>query len=283
MLTHALDMILQVAFLLLGRLGIHVFLVGHERHLRIDDGILSLRIVEDHVGLHLLARLVILQRAPHLVAQPCLHLIVDTLRESLTGQQVTEDDLTHVAAHLIVATQHVSQSLRLLTKLLGLLHHLQHLFTERSRVGRTLLLGLIDSLLHVGDGILQGLGDTRHRLRVLLLQFRGTGLHQLLRHVLQLLAGRTELLLELLVAPFQFLSHLLAHQFEFPALRLRLGMERLVLRFQMVHATGGGIQLFSLHREFDILLSPGDAERVHPTVHQQVEHHGAHHYTDQNI
>ena len=80
--------------------------------------------MQDYVGLHLLTRLVILQRAPQFVTQPCLYLIVDTLRQSLTSQEVTQDNLPHITTHLIVTAQHVRQTLRLLTELLCLLHHL---------------------------------------------------------------------------------------------------------------------------------------------------------------
>ena len=171
MLAHALDMILQKTFLLLWRLGVDILLIRHQRHLRVDDGILTLWIVQDDVGLHLASCLVVLQRAPHLIAQTGLHLVMDALGESLTGQQVTQDNLTHVTTHLIVTTQHIGQSFRFLSQLLRLLHHLDHLFTEGCRMGSTLFLILTDSLLHVGDSILQGLGDARHGLCVRLLQF----------------------------------------------------------------------------------------------------------------
>ena len=221
--------------------------------------------MQDHIGLHLAPRLVVLQGASHLVSQTSLHLIVDTLCQSLTRQQVTEDDLTHVTAHLIVAPQHVGQALRLLTQLLCLLHHLLDLFTERSRVGSTLLLVLRDGFLHLVDSLPQRLGNTRHRLRVLRFQFLGTALHQLLGHVLK----------ALLVA-FQFLVHLLAHQFQLPALALRLGMQFPVFRFQMVYPTRGDAQLFAPHREFDILLAGSNVHRIHPLVHHEVCHHSTH-------
>ena len=86
--AHTLDVLLQITLLILRRLGIHIFLIRHERHLRVYDGILTLRIVQDHVGLHLLARLVVLQRTAQLVAESRLHLIMDTLREPLRRQQV---------------------------------------------------------------------------------------------------------------------------------------------------------------------------------------------------
>ena len=209
MTANTLDMVLQIALLILWRFCIHIFLISHKRHFRVDNRILPLRIVQNHVGLHLLTRLVILQRAPHFVAQTGLHLIVSTFREPLTGQQVAKNNLAHIAAHLVIAPQYVRQALRLLTQLLRLLHHLQHLFAERGRVGCTLFLILTDSLLHVGDSILQRLGNACHRLRVRLFQFRSTGLHQLLGHILKLVLAMPCLVV-----------HLLAHQFQFPHLRL---------------------------------------------------------------
>ena len=193
---------------------------------------------------------------------------MDALRQSLTGQQVTKDNLAHVATHLIVATQHVCQTVRFLTQLLCLLHHLQHLFTERGRVGGTFLLRVVDGLLHIADGLTERLGDARHRLRVLLLQFRGAGLQQLLGHIL-----------EPFLVPFQFFVHLLAHQFQFPRLTLGFCMQVLVLHLQMLHSAVGSIEQFRSHREFDILLAALDTERVHPAVHQQIEHHRSHRYT----
>ena len=65
----------------------------------------------------------------------------------------------------------------------------------------------------------------------------------------------------------------LAHQLQFPRLRLCLGVQVLVLRLQMPHPTRRLCQLFTLHREFDILLAALDAQHVHLAVHQQIEHH----------
>ena len=219
-LTHTLDMLLQIAFLILRRLRIHILLIRHERHLRVDDGVLPLRIVQDHVGLHLLARLVVLQRTPHLVSQPGLHLIVDALRQSLRRQQVAEDDLAHIARYLIVTPQYVRQPLGLLTQLLCLLHHQADLFTERGRVCRTLFLRLADGLLHIRDGLFQRLGDARHRLRVRLLQLRCTALQHLLRHRHKL---GVALLLFLLLLVADMLQ-VLAHQLQLPRLSLCLGV-----------------------------------------------------------
>ena len=197
---------------------------------------------------------------------------MDTLRQALTGEQVTKDDLSHVTAHLIITPEHVGQTLRTLTQLLRLLHHLLDLFTERGRMGSTLLLVLRDGFLHLVDGLPQRLRNTCHRLCVLCLQFLGTTLHQLLGHVLK----------PLLVA-FQFLVHLLAHQFQLPTLALRLGMKFPVLCFQMVHPTRGDIQLLPLHREFNILLPGSDVHRIHPLVHHEVSHHGTHRNTYYDI
>ena len=80
-------------------------------------------------------------------------------------------------------------------------------------MGRTLLLIVVDGLLHVGDSLLEGLGNARHGLGILLLEFGGTGLHQLLGHVL-----------ETLLVALQLFFHLLAHQFQLSALRLGTGM-----------------------------------------------------------
>ena len=207
--------------------------------------------------MHLLTSLVILQRASQFVTQPRLYLIVDTFRQSLTGQQVAKDDLTHITTHLVVTAQHVRQALSLLAKLLRLLHHLQHLLTERSRVSRTFLLVLTDRFLHIRDSFLQRLSDARHRLRILFLQFRGTRLHQLLGHVLK----------AFLVA-FQFFIHLLAHQFQLPTLRLRTGVKLFVLRLQMVHPAGSSTQLLVAHRQFDILLACYEVHGIHAFIHQ---------------
>ena len=135
-------------------------------------------------------------------------------------------------------------------------------------MSRTLLLVLVDSLLHIGDSLFQRLGDARHRLRILFLQFRGTGLHQLLGHVLKML-----------LVTFQFLVHLLAHQFQLPTLRLRTGVKLFVLRLQMVHPTRGSTQLFVAHRQFDILLACCEVHGIHAFVHQQVDDHATYHHT----
>ena len=81
--THRLDVFLQGALLLFGRLGIDVALIGHQRHLRVNDRILSLWVVQNDVGLHLTSRVVVLQRAPLFVAQTGLYLVVNALRQSL--------------------------------------------------------------------------------------------------------------------------------------------------------------------------------------------------------
>ena len=96
---------------------------------------------------------------------------MDTLGEPLRCQQVAQNDLTHVSTYLIIATEHICEAFSLLAQLLRLLHHLYHLLTERGRVGSTLLLIFADGLLHIGNGILQRLGDTRHGLCVRLLEF----------------------------------------------------------------------------------------------------------------
>ena len=104
MLTHTLDMVLQITFFFLLSLGIHIFLVCHKRDLRVHYGILSLRIVKYHIWLHLLTGLIILQRTSKFISESGLHLIVDSLRQSLTCQQVTQDNLPHIATHLVIAT-----------------------------------------------------------------------------------------------------------------------------------------------------------------------------------
>ena len=65
-------------------------------------------------------------------------------------------------------------------------------------MGGTLLLIVIDGFLHIGNGILQWLGDTRHGLCIRLLQLGGTLLQQLLCHIL-----------ETCFITLQFLGHLL--------------------------------------------------------------------------
>ena len=198
MLAHTLDVVLQVTLLILGCLGIHVFLVGYQRYLRVDDSILPLWVMQNHVGLHLATSLIVLHGTSEFIAQTGLHLVVDAFRQTLTVQQVAQNNLAHVTTHLIIASQHVRQTLCFLAQLLCLLHHHQHLFAERSRMGCTFLLVIADGLLHVGDGILQRLSNTRYRFGVRLLQLLRTLLQQLLRHILK----------AFLVA-LRFLSHLL--------------------------------------------------------------------------
>ena len=272
-------MVLQPALLLLGRLRIDISLVCHQRHLRVDDDILSLRIVDDDVGLHLPSRILILQSPPRLVAQSRLHLVVDALGQSLTCQQVAEDDLAHRAARLVVAAQHIGQALRLLAQLLGLTHHQQHLLAKRCRVGRRLLLGLADGLLHVGDGLFQRRGDARHRLRVLRLQPVGTAFEDAPGHI-----GK------LLLLPPVFLCRLLPQQFQFAAERLHAGIEPLGprgtlpdVRLQMLYAALGCTEQFLTHGQFDVLLAGGDVHGVESLVHHEIGHHGSRRHTYYNI
>ena len=213
MLAHTLDVVLQVTLLILGCFGIHIFLVGYQRHLRVDNGILPLWVMQNHVGLHLTAGLVVLHGATEFITQPCLHLVVDSLRKSLTRKQVAQDYLAHVTAHLVIAAQHVGQTLGLLAQLLRLLHHHQHLLAERGRMGSALLLVIADGFLHVGDGILERLGNARYRFGVRLLQLLCTLLQQLRSHILK----------ALLVA-LRFLGHLLVQQLQLARLRFGLGM-----------------------------------------------------------
>ena len=203
-------MFLQGTLLLLGGLGIHVALVGHERHLRVDDGILSLWIVQNDVGLHLATRLVVLQRTPHLVAQTGLHLVMDTLGESLRRQQVAKNDFTHVAANLVVATQHVGQSLGLLAHLAARFHHQAQLFLQRCRLGCMVLGVVADGLSHFADGLLQGLRDVVYALLILFIQVTGLCLGQQHTHVVQLvLGGFHHVYLRLLLSQFHHQPRLL--------------------------------------------------------------------------
>ena len=272
MLAHALNVLLQIAVLILRRFCIHILLVGHQRHLRVDDGILSLRVVQYHVGLHLLASLVMLHGTSQFVAQTGLHLVVYALGQSLRCKQVAQYYLAHVSAHLVVAAQHIGQALSLLTQLLCLLHHHQHLLSERCRMGSTLLLVVVDGLLHIGYRILQRLSDARHGLGVRLLKLRSALLKQLLCHILE----------SRLVA-LQFLGHLLMQQLQLTPLRFGLGMQVSVLGLKMLYSTGLLGQLFGLHLQFDISLAACNAQSIHTAVHQQIEHHGAYRYTYYNI
>ena len=90
-------------------------------------------------------------------------------------------------------------------------------------MGCRLLLIVVDGLLHIGDGILQRLGDACHGLGVRLLQLRRTLFQQLLRHVLK----------SRLVA-LQLLGHLLMQQLQLAALRFGLGMQGFVLCLKML-------------------------------------------------
>ena len=224
--------------------------------------------MQDDIGLHLLACLIVLQGAPQIVTQTGLHLVVGTFRQSLTRQQIAQDDLSHVTAHLIVTPENICQTLCLLAQQLGLLHHLQHLLTERGRMGGTLLLILTDGLLHVADCLFQGLGDTCHRLRVRILQLSSTPLKHLLRHVHKLRITFLLFLLFLLTDLF----NLLAHQLQFPSLTFSTGMQLSVLSLQMVNPTGSRTQLFTFHRELDVLLAALNSKHVHTAVHQEIKH-----------
>ena len=83
MAANRLDMILQGTLFLLRVVGIDITLIGDQRYLRVDNGILSLRIVQDDIGLHLLTSIVVLQGATLFVPQTSLHLVMDTLSQSL--------------------------------------------------------------------------------------------------------------------------------------------------------------------------------------------------------
>ena len=104
MLAHTLDVVLQVTLLILGCLGIHVFLVGNQRYLRIDDSILPLWVMQNHVGLHLATSLIVFHGTSEFIAQTGLHLVVDALRQTLTIQQVAQNNLAHVTTHLVIAS-----------------------------------------------------------------------------------------------------------------------------------------------------------------------------------
>ena len=109
---------------------------------------------------------------------------MDALGESLTGQKVAKDNLTHIATDLVVAAQHVGQSLGLFTHLAPRFHHQPQLFLERGRLCRMVFGVVIDGFAHLADGVLQGLRDSVHTLTVLFLQPTGLRLHLLLGHVL---------------------------------------------------------------------------------------------------
>ena len=115
------------------------------------------------------------------------------------GGFVAKYYLAHVSTDFVVAAQYVGKALCLLAQLLCLLHHHQHLLTKRSRMGCALLLVFTDSLLHVGDSILQWLRDARYCFGIRLLQFLGTLLQQLLSHILKALLMALRLFSHLLM------------------------------------------------------------------------------------
>ena len=138
-----------------------------------------------------------------------------------------------------------------------------------------LLLRVADGLLHSGDGLLQWLGDTRERLRVLFLQFRGTPLEDALGHIGKLL------LQQLLV-----LLALLPYHLQFPGLRFHLGVQRhqfivlsLGVCLQMLHPAVGCIEHLLPRCQFNIFLTRGDVEGIHPLVHHHIEHNCPYGYT----
>ena len=272
MLAHTLDVVLQVTLLILGCLGIHVFLVGYQRYLRIDDSILPLWVMQNHVGLHLATSLIVFHGTSEFIAQTGLHLVVDALRQTLTIQQVAQNNLAHVTTHLVIASQHIRQVFSLLTQLLRLLHHQQHLLTKRSRMGCALLLVFTDSLLHVGDSILQWLRDARYCFGIRLLQFLGTLLQQLLSHILKAL-----------LMALRLFSHLLMQQLQLSHLSFGTCMQLTVLTLQVAHSAGALCQLlilqFQLHASFATL----DTEVIHFAIHQQVKRYSTHCDTYYNI
>ena len=117
---------------------------------------------------------------------------------------------------------------------------------------------IVDGFAHLADGILQRLGDSSHRLAVLLLQLLRLGIHQLLRHVLQLLASGLQLLLELLFAQFRLLAE------AFLALAALL-VETLFCLLLFLRT------LLREHLHFRLLASQLHMEPSHLRVQQQVD------------
>ena len=133
-LAHALYVFLQVAVFLLGRGGVDIALVGHERHLRVYYRVLALRVVQYDVGLHLAPRLVVLQRAAVVVAQARLHFVVYAFGQPLRCEQVAQYYLAHVPGGLVVAPEHVGQALGLLAYGAAAFHHHLYLLAQRGGV-----------------------------------------------------------------------------------------------------------------------------------------------------
>ena len=106
---HALYVRLQCLGLFLGVRSVHVSLVGRHGYLGVYHHVLPLWIMEDEVGTHGGAR-VLVARFPALgVPQVGLRLIVHALHQSLGGQEVSQDYLAHIARGLAIPAQHISQ------------------------------------------------------------------------------------------------------------------------------------------------------------------------------
>ena len=94
--THRLQVCLQRSTTLGWRLGCIITEVIGERHLRVDNNILSARQAHNHIGTHVAA----------LIYGHCaLHLVVDALRQARVVKDGLKNSLTPIALHLRVALQ----------------------------------------------------------------------------------------------------------------------------------------------------------------------------------
>ena len=175
--------------------------------------------MQDEVGYHA-AAVVAFQSLAYPVFQGFLRVELLSLLQFHVFQQLLQFQFAKVALHFHLARQGTRQPVGGLSDSFAFLHVDLDGLVEAGECLGLLLLGFVESLLHVLQTPLQRVDDLRHLLLVLGAQFFLPQLQDLLRCSLHLLANQVELVLHLLfvhllecsnlrIVRFFRLSHLL--------------------------------------------------------------------------
>ena len=177
--------------------GMHRIGIGRQRHLRVDDHLLSARQVQYHIGTQVVARLIL---------QVGLDVIVLPFDQVRMVEDRREDHLAHIALNLRVSLQGVGQIRSLVGNLAVELHQPVELVPQRPVTLHIVAVDILNPLPELRNILPKRLQKHLHSLTVGLLELPALLLEYVARHVAELFAHGLLHLFRLLLPPFAILD-----------------------------------------------------------------------------
>ena len=182
------------------RLGGHPVGVGVQGHFRVDDDFRLVGVVQDEVGTHPLAAVLVQDDDAHGIPERLFLVEITPFRHPFIDQHVVQDGLAPAARHLVLALERRSEVVGLLADIAGLRRQVPdgpfQLFLQGGRRFRMALFLRVEGILHLLQILVQAAGNGLEGLFGLAGEFLFPLLEQALRFRRHLRPDGSDLLLQ---------------------------------------------------------------------------------------